>query len=364
MLRASIHKHTLIFKDPAGTSRGVLYKKPVWYLLLHHTRNKGITGIGECGTIPGLSADDRPDLEQRLERLCSDINRNGTTDSTGLTEWPSIRFALETALTDLNGGGRRLLYESPFTEGKAPVPINGLVWMGDEEFMARQVDEKLDKGFRVIKLKVGAIDFNRELEIIRTIRKRFSENQITIRLDANGAFSAEEAANKLQRLAEFGIHSIEQPIKAGNPDIMARICLTSPIPVALDEELIGIHTFEERIKILDEIRPRYIILKPGLLGGFASAGEWIKLAEDRDIGWWITSALESNIGLNAIAQWTATMNNPLPQGLGTGALYTNNIPSPLTVSNGNLWYHPEREWQPESVGIKLPGEEGAQKTSG
>jgi len=356
MLRASIHKHTLIFKDPAGTSRGVLYNKPVWYLLLRDTRDESTTGIGECGIIPALSADDRPDLEQQLERLCDEINRHGTADFSGLTEWPSIRFALETALADLNGGGQRILYESPFTKGKKPVPINGLVWMGDEEFMVRQVDEKLEKGFRVIKLKVGAIDFNRELEIIRSIRKRFSEEQITIRLDANGAFSAEEAAGKLQRLAEYGIHSIEQPIKAGRPDLMARICRNSPIRVALDEELIGVHHTSERIKLLDEIRPAYIILKPSLLGGFESAREWIKLAKDRNTDWWITSALESNIGLNAIAQWTATLNNPLPQGLGTGALYTNNIPSPLTVSNGNLWYHTEKKWQPESIGIKMPGE--------
>lgn len=358
MLSASFHKHTLIFRQPAGTSRGVLHHRDSYFLLLRDTLNPETTGIGECGVIPGLSPDDRPGFEERIAGLCEEINQSSTVNASGLESWPSIRFALETALFDLTGGGKRILFESAFTSGEKPININGLIWMGDENFMLQQVEEKLAAGYRVIKIKVGAIDFETELKLIAGIRKRFGEDRITIRLDANGAFSAEEAAEKLKRLSDFAIHSIEQPIKQGMPGIMAEICRTSPIPVALDEELINISGSDKK-KLLEQIKPRYIILKPSLLGGFDACREWIDLATGEGIGWWITSALESNIGLNAIAQWTATLGNDLPQGLGTGSLYANNIPGPLEAANGVLHYLPGKPWDLTFAGLYNPHTAGS-----
>lgn len=351
MLRAGFHKHKLIFKQPAGTSRGVLHSRDSFFLLLSDTLIPGVVGIGECGIIPGLSFDDRPDFENAVHFLCDRISNDEMPDQKWFANWPSVSFALETAMRDLAAGGNRILFDSKFSAGKRGMAINGLVWMGNKDFMLRQVDEKIASGFDVIKLKVGAIDFNQELEILNVIRSAFDAGKITIRLDANGAFEVAEAPNKLKKLAKFEIHSIEQPVKPGNISAMADICRHSPIPVALDEELIGISDSGERKRLLDKILPQYIILKPSLLGGFEKSQQWIADAEERNAGWWITSALESNVGLNAIAQWTATLGNPLPQGLGTGGLYINNITSPLEVVKGHLHYNPQLPWDFSIAGV-------------
>jgi len=344
MLKSRLYKHQLLFKQPAGTSRGVLHHKMAYYLMLNHSLNPEIIGIGECGTIPGLSYDDKPGYEVRLNQLVNDINKMGHLPAFTPGEWPSIDFALETALLDLASGGKRLLFDTSFTRGRESIPINGLIWMGDENFMLTQLKQKLSQGFKVLKMKVGALDFNTELRILRHIRTAFLADQITIRLDANGAFKADEAMGKLEKLATFTIHSIEQPIRQGQVQHLAELCRHSPIPIALDEELIGINSLEDKTRLMDSIKPQYIILKPGLLGGFAASREWIELARIRNIDWWVTSALESNIGLNAIAQWTATLGNPMPQGLGTGSLYTNNPASPLEVKNGALHFNPDIPW--------------------
>lgn len=241
-------------------------------------------------------------------------------------------------MLDLFNGGKGIIFPHLFTQGKASIPVNGLIWMGEEEFMLRQIDEKLAQGFTCIKLKIGALDFDKECNILSYIRKQYSEQQITLRVDANGAFLANETLGKLKTLATFGIHSIEQPIKQGQRLAMAQLCKQTPIPVALDEELIGVHIYEEKEKLLKQIRPQFIILKPSLLGGFTHCREWINLADKLNIGWWITSALESNVGLIAISQFTATLNNSLPQGLGTGQLYSNNTDSPLFIKKGFMYY--------------------------
>lgn len=344
MIKARLYKHQLQFKQAAGTSRGVLQHKMVYYLVLSHSLNPEVFGIGESGTIPGLSYDDKPGFEARMNQLVSEINKLGHLPAYSPGAWPSIDFALETALLDLASGGRRLLFDTPFTCGKASIPINGLIWMGDEDFMLTQLDQKLSQGFKVLKMKVGALDFETELGILRHIRASFSADQITVRLDANGAFRADEAMEKLEQLAAFTIHSIEQPIRQGQVQLMAQLCRNSPIPIALDEEMIGINSLTEKIQLLDSIEPQYLILKPGLLGGFSASREWIDLARERGLDWWVTSALESNVGLNAIAQWTATLANPLPQGLGTGSLYANNFDSPLEIKNGALHYNPDAAW--------------------
>lgn len=344
MLSASYHKYRLQFKRPAGTSRGVLYHRDCYFLLLHDTKNPERIGVGECGVLPGLSYDDRPELETVIGEFCDEINHTGLIELSDLTPWPSIRFAIETALLDLASGGRKILFESDFTAGARPISINGLIWMGNELFMQQQLEEKLLEGCRVIKIKVGAIDFDTELKLIAGIRKRYTVEELSIRLDANGAFQFNEAMDKLKKLSEYDIHSVEQPVKQGNREFMAAVCQASPIPIALDEELMGVFEKEEKKALLETIRPQYVILKPSLLGGFKACEDWISEAEDTGAGWWITSALESNIGLNAIAQWTAMLGSELPQGLGTGALYTNNIPCPLKSAGGWLWYQPEIEW--------------------
>ena len=345
MLNARIIKHKLNFKVPAKTSRGTLVDKKAWYILLHDYFI-GYTGIGECSIIPGLSIDDRSDYEDKLAEVCGEINAGVPVEMLDLAEFPSIAFALETAMADLasNSENQNILYPSAFTAGKAGIPINGLVWMGSREFMEKQISEKIEQGFDTIKLKVGALDFESELDIISNIRKQFSPEDITIRLDANGAFTPENALERLNCFSAFSIHSIEQPIRQGKVEDMAKLCRTTPIPIALDEELIGIFTPKEKEELLNSIKPQYIILKPGLIGGFAASNEWISIAAKEGIGWWVTSALEGNIGLNAIAQWTFTLNNALPQGLGTGQIYTNNIASPLTISKGRLYYIPRNEW--------------------
>ncbi len=340
-MKASYKRFDLDFKRPSGTSRGVLTQKETWFLILE---KDGKTGIGECGILRGLSADDRPDYEEKLQWVCDNISLGEKQLWEALLEFPSIQFGVEMAFRSLASETPFLLFPTDFTKGEKSIPINGLVWMGDEAFMLEQINEKIASGFNCIKLKIGAIDFEKELDLLRFIRANFTAELIEIRVDANGAFTSDSALDKLNQLSEFELHSIEQPIAKGQPEKMAKLCLQTPFPIALDEELIGVFSLEEKARLLDEIKPQYIILKPSFVGGFRGTQEWISLAEERKIGWWITSALESNIGLNAIAQWTFTLNNPMPQGLGTGALYTNNIDSPLVVKNGRLFYDPELVW--------------------
>jgi len=335
----------LHFKFPAGTSRGVLLHKPSSFLILE---KDGFTGIGECSVIPDLSIDPIDSYPDKLDKLCRLLNEGSDPGKIDLTDYPSAAFGLETALLDLAAKGSGQLFPSSFTEGKTGIPINGLVWMGDRDFMEKQIKEKMAAGYRCIKLKIGANDFETELDIIASIRKQFSQSDIEIRLDANGAFSPKDALDKLNRLSVFNIHSIEQPIRQQQYDAMAEICSKSPIPVVLDEELIGVKSQDKEV-ILKKLKPAYIILKPSLIGGINQSEEWISLAEEHHIGWWVTSALEGNIGLNAIAQWTATLGSSLPQGLGTGQLYHNNIPSPLVIQNGDLYYSQENNWDLSSI---------------
>ena len=337
-MTASFSKRNFHFRFPAGTSRGILTEKISFFLFLE---NEGITGIGECSIIPDLSIDNLQELPIKLEELCRCINNGEDFKNVDLQKFPSIYFALETAILDLKRGGQKILFPSDFTAGKRGIPINGLIWMGNKQFMQSQIIEKIEQGFRCIKLKIGALDFETELEIIKDIRKDFSKSDIEIRLDANGGFAREDALQKLKRLSDFGIHSIEQPLKPCMTTAMVEICEQSPIQIVLDEELIGIEPNEELLKI---IRPHFIILKPSLIGGFAVAEKWISLAEKHNIDWWITSALESNIGLNALAQWTATLQNDMPQGLGTGMLYENNFSSPLEIRKAKLYYNANKKW--------------------
>ena len=349
MIKASYSKRTLIFKQPAGTSRGVLMQKDVFYLFLNEFENPPKSGIGEIAPIPGLSPDTLPELENKIQIFVQKINNEELFGENEFEGFPAVKFGYETALAGLHAESPVLLYPSEFTCGKSGIPINGLIWMGSKEFMLQQIEEKLASGFTCLKLKIGAIDFESEIEILRSIRDRFPADHLEIRIDANGAFSRENALKKLKKLAKFELHSIEQPIKPGQIESMQKLCAKTPLPVALDEELIGISSLDDKVKLLDQIHPQYIILKPTLIGGIKAAEEWISLAQEREIGWWVTSALESNIGLNAIAQWTATLGNSNFQGLGTGTLFTNNIESPLYVSNGFIFYNPEKNWNFKAI---------------
>lgn len=344
MLKARYLFYSLQFKRPAGTSRGVLHQKNSWFIQIWKADHPEFRGIGEVSIISNLSIDTEIDIPKELDELCQHINEYKSWITTNGAQFPAIRFGLETALADLNKSGNQIFHQNEFTNGEAGIPINGLIWMGSTEFMRDQIQEKIDSGFNCIKIKIGAIDFEEELKLIRNLRKQFSPQTIEIRLDANGAFNAAEALHKLERLSAFGIHSVEQPIKAGQTEIMAKLCQKTPIPIALDEELIGIQS--ARIaELLDSINPQYIILKPSLIGGFTVADSWISAAENRQIAWWATSALESNIGLNAIAQWVSEKKTKMPQGLGTGQLYTNNISSPLEIKKAALYYNPALPWQ-------------------
>ncbi len=344
MLKASYKKYLLKFKHPGRTSRGILHEKETWFIFVYDDINPEIKGVGECGLFRGLSVDDRPDYEEKLNEVCESISGNKFWLEEGLTKFPSIKFGLETALLDLKNKGKRIIFPSEFTKGNTSIPINGLIWMGSFSLMKNQVKQKLEEGFRCIKIKIGAIDFEKEISLIKMIRREFSENDIEIRVDANGAFSPDEALEKLKRLSDHKLHSIEQPIRSGQFKEMAQLCKHSPLPIALDEELIGIFDINEKQKLLETIKPQYIILKPSLTGGFSGSEEWIRIAEENKISWWITSALESNIGLNALAQWTYTLNNPAFQGLGTGSLFTNNFNSPLILHGQNLFYDAEKSW--------------------
>lgn len=344
MIRITFKKHVLQFKSPVGTSRGMLRRKTSYYLLVSDTENPDITGVGECSTIKGLSPDPWDAYEKTLEAVCHGPEPPEYWLQAGLDDFPSIRFGLETALLDWQKGGQHLLFPSEFTAGKEGIPINGLIWMGDSDFMKKQIREKIEAGFGCIKLKIGAIDFEKELELLRMIRQEFNEKELELRVDANGAFAQEEALVKLNRLSEFGIHSIEQPIRQKQWEVMAQLCEKSPVPIALDEELIGLKASEDIQKMLETIHPQYLVLKPSLLGGFSRSREFIYTAEQAGADWWVTSALEGNIGLNAIAQWTFLLENPMPQGLGTGQLFTNNIPSPLYIDKAQLFFNKENVW--------------------
>lgn len=341
-MKATYHKYILHFKQPSGTSRGVLTDKETWFLVLEENGKKG---IGECGILRGLSADDRPDYEEKLQWVCENIHLGAQKLWKELMEFPSIQFGVEMAFLSLQSENPFVLLPSKFTSGEASMVINGLVWMGDEAFMKRQIEEKIEQGFRCIKLKIGAIDFEKEKALLRFIRQNFDAETIEIRVDSNGAFSENDALDKINQITGFQIHSIEQPIQKNKTDTMSVLCKNTQLPIALDEELIGVFSLADKEALLQKVRPQYIILKPSFIGGFRGTSEWIALAEKYQIGWWITSALESNIGLNAIAQFTYLQNNPMPQGLGTGALYTNNFESPLQVAQGQLWYRNGVEWQ-------------------
>lgn len=340
MIEASYKQYILNFKQASGTSRGILRTKETWFIILN---SEGKQGIGECGVFRGLSIDDRSDYEDKLKWACEHINLGLHILLEALQEFPSIQFGLEMAFLTLHGRPFKL-FPSKFTQGKAAIPINGLIWMGSEAFMKAQIQEKIETGFRCIKIKIGAIDFQTEVDLLKSIRKTYRASDIELRVDANGAFSPSEALEKLKVLSDLDLHSIEQPIKQGQITEMQRLCELTPLPIALDEELIGVFGVRKQKELLQTIQPQYIILKPSLVGGFKGSDTWIDIAEDNQIGWWITSALESNIGLNAIAQYTYIKQNKLPQGLGTGSLFTNNIESPLEVKQGRLQYNKSINW--------------------
>ena len=330
------------FKEPAGTSRGVYRTRVSRFVHLTSDDLPGVAGVGECAPLPRLSCDDLPDYDAVLRRHCDDVCARGGIDVDALRDVPSMLFGLETAWLQLHRGGSMALSDTPFARGEEGIPINGLVWMGDFDTMARRLEQKLAQGFSCVKIKIGAIDFADEMALIRRLRDRYGSERIELRVDANGAFTPAEALGKLEQLAHYDIHSIEQPVMAGQWQEMARLCESSPLPIALDEELIGVNTPERRRQLLDTIRPRYIILKPSLHGGMAGCREWVALARERGIGSWITSALESNVGLNAIAHLAAELYGPaitMPQGLGTGQLFTDNIDTvPIAIRGDKLWF--------------------------
>lgn len=335
--KTQIIPYTLHFKRPAGTSRGVYRDHKVWYVIVSSVSEPEKWGIGECAPLYDLSPDYHDGYEQDLRHFCAKLETEGCLDIESLRPYPSILFGLETALRHLEQSSFRL-WDTPFSRGEKGIPINGLIWMGDYSYMLEQIEAKMQQGFRCIKLKIGAIYFEKELELLQYIRKHYSADKVTLRVDANGAFSPSDALEKLRRLSELHLHSIEQPIRAGQWEAMAELTSLTPLPIALDEELIGVNGKEDKKQLLVSIKPQYIILKPTLHGGISGCNEWIALAESMNISWWITSALESNIGLNAIAQWCATFGNTLPQGLGTGTLYTNNVDMPLEIKGDCLWY--------------------------
>lgn len=337
MYTINIIPRILHFKQPAGTSRGTYTTRKVWYIYLSTTEYPERVGVGECAPLPKLSCDDLPDYEQILCNAYRCLEQTGELDTEALRDYPSILFGLETALRHYETQSWAL-WDTPFSRGETGIPINGLIWMGDFDRMLQQIEVKMQSGYRCIKLKIGAINFEEELALLKHIRAHYSAREIELRVDANGAFSPVDAMEKLNRLAELELHSIEQPIRAGQWEEMARLTADTPLPIALDEELIGCNTPEGKQDLLTSVRPQYIILKPSLHGGISGGNEWIAEAEKQHIGWWITSALESNIGLNAIAQWCATFRSPLPQGLGTGLLFTDNIEMPLEIRKDCLWF--------------------------
>ena len=343
MLHFSISERLFHFKQPAGTSRGVYLTRRSWMVEVTDDDMPGAVGVGECAPLPRLSCDDIPDYAEVLQGICQQVQASGLLDYELLQPYPSMLFGLETALMTLRGR-RGVIYDTPFTRGEVGIPLNGLVWMGTHEEMLARMEEKIQQGFRCIKFKIGAIDFQKELDLICRARERFAQDKLEIRLDANGAFAPDVALSRLEMLAPYGIHSIEQPIRQHQWEAMADLCQRSPIPIALDEELIGVNIPEEKMRLLDVIHPAYIILKPSLHGGLHGAEEWIMMARERGIGSWVTSALESNVGLSAIAQFAAHVYGcppAMPQGLGTGMLFTDNVEMPIGIEGEKMFYHPE-----------------------
>lgn len=347
MINLKFFPYNLIFKRPSTTSRGTLTEKPGWIFELTDTDMDSLKFHGECPVIPGLSPDNILMVEDKLQNFCNKVNNLQTIElDEDLNLFPALQFGLETLKMAYNSKNEKVFFENEFTSGNRGIPINGLIWMGDKRNMFDQIKEKLNTGWRCIKIKIGGIDFNDEIKLLKYIRNEFSENELELRLDANGAFQYDEAIEKLTRLSQFYIHSIEQPIKQGNIEKMAEICDNSPIPIALDEELIAVNEIELKKKLLQTIKPDYIILKPSLLGGFEKSDEWINFTEVEDIEYWVTSALESNIGLNAISQWTSTKSDlNKVHGLGTGMLYVNNFESPLKIDRDELFFDPKENFK-------------------
>lgn len=372
MYKIEISERTLHFKQPAGTSRGVYTTRHSYYLTLTSDEMPGVEGVGECATLPDLSCDAKPEYEMTLRQVCQMVEQMGRIPYDMIRAYPSITFGLETAFASFFDAAKKFLeivpaegassssemlkqkgvsvpagmenltdlFYSPFGRGEEGITINGLVWMGTYEEMLARLEEKLQAGFHCVKLKIGAIDFFKELDLIKRIRDVYTKEQVELRVDANGGFLPENAMSQLEALAKYDIHSIEQPIKQHQWPKMAQLCRETPLPIALDEELIGVNVRSMKEALLDTIRPQYIILKPSLHGGIYGCNEWIELANQRGIGSWITSALESNIGLNAIAHYAAKVygsNVKMPQGLGTGQLFTDNIPMPLEIRGDQLF---------------------------
>ena len=333
-LKIDIQERVLHFKQPAGTSRGTYTERRSWFVEISDGER---VGVGECAPLPDLSSDARPDYADVLRKFCNQVEQTGAIDYEALRDYPSMLFGLETALLNLQRG--ECMFDTAFSRGEEGIPINGLVWMGRYDEMLQRLEQKLEQGFRCVKLKIGAIDFNLELDLVKRIRDRFSRREVDIRLDANGGFKYEEALYKLELLSQYA-QSIEQPIKAGQWAYMAELCRDSPLPIALDEELIGVNDRDMKSHIMNVIKPAYIVLKPSLHGGMMGCREWLEAARQHDVGSWITSALESNVGLNAIAQFCSSVygdNITTPQGLGTGQLFSDNIAMPLEIRGDKLW---------------------------
>ncbi len=349
MLRARWIEHVLHPRFELGTSKGVITDRTVWYLMAWQSDRPEVVGIGEAALFPGHSKEYPADVKAKLLELCADTSDWELRLHTDLVNVPSVRFAVEQCLRDLQVGGSKNLFPSDFTIGRSAIPINGLVWMGDRSIMKQRIREQIESGHTTVKMKIGAIGLADELDLLRAVRAEFSEQDLVLRVDANGAFTPTEVPGVLLQLADLRVHSIEQPVAPGLYEVMADLCATSPVPIALDEDLIGLNTPGSKVDLLESIRPQFIVIKPSLVGGWAATQQWIDLAGARNIGWWITSALESSIGLNAIAQYTATLGVSIAQGLGTGRVYTNNIPSPLEADRGLLHYRPEVEWDLSSL---------------
>ncbi len=353
-LTGNFLKHTLKFKFNARTSRGSLKEKDSFIIKLWDNTSPEVVGMGECAPLKGLSIDFKEDFEETLSGIVDRFGDLTTPHSVDdafkqakklvSKDYPSIRFGMEMALIDLLNGGNRLLFENGFSKGEIKIPINGLIWMGDLEFMLTQITEEIYDGFNCIKMKIGSLDFEKECDVLEYIRNKYFREDIILRVDANGAFKPEVVMERLEKLAKYNLHSIEQPIRSGQKDLMRDLCKKSIVPIGLDEDLIGIDSLKDKRELIEHIRPHYLVLKPTLLGGFKSCQEWIRIAEEKDIGWWITSALESNLGLNAIAQFTAQYPIDLHQGLGTGRLYDNNITSPIKIDTGYLTYDSSEKW--------------------
>jgi o-succinylbenzoate synthase len=341
MIIAKYYKYNLDFISPSGTSRGVLRSKPTWFLKIFNEEKPEIFGLGECSPIDGLSIEPINEIERKLKEVVLNINDIKKVD---LNSFPCVNFGIETAFSDLKNMGERIIFHNDFSKGKSSIRINGLIWMGTSSFMINQIKDKIEQGFKCLKIKIGAINFEQEIEILKSIRKVFSSSDLEIRVDANGSFDFKTALIKLEKLSEFKVHSIEQPIEVDQLEEMRKLCLSTPIPIALDEELIKLRSDREKNELISFIKPKYIILKPSLLGGIEKTKKWISISEKNNIEWWITSALESNIGLNALAQFCGQFKLRLPQGLGTGSLYKNNIHSPLTLNGEKLSYVKSKSW--------------------